>query len=127
MTDQSNSFSTYSLYIQISRKISINIGKLGKVDFPKGIYLYCGSARKNFDARIKRHLARNKKIRWHIDYLLESKYSKIIKIEKFELEKHTECSLVKYYVLSNTAEKFADGFGASDCKNGCRSHLLKLL
>ncbi len=127
MTIQSNSFSTYCLQIQISRKISINIGKLGKVDFPKGIYLYCGSARKNFDARINRHLARNKKIRWHIDYLLASKYSKIIKIEKFELGEHTECSLVKYYVLNNTAEKFADGFGASDCKNGCRSHLLKLL
>ncbi|MCX8055400.1 MAG: GIY-YIG nuclease family protein [Ignavibacteria bacterium] len=127
MTDQSDSFSTYCLYIQISRKISINIGKLGKVDFPKGIYLYCGSARKNFDARINRHLTRNKKIRWHIDYLLGNKYSKIIKIEKFKLEEHTECSLVKYYVLNNIAEKYVIGFGASDCQNGCRSHLLKLL
>lgn len=127
MTEQSNSFSTYCLHIQISRKISVNIGKLGKVDFPEGIYLYCGSARKNFDARINRHLATNKKIRWHIDYLLGSKYSKIVKIEKFELEEHTECSLVKYYALNNIAEKYATGFGASDCKNGCRSHLLKLL
>ncbi len=127
MTAQLNNFSTYCLHIQISRKVKIKIGKLGAIEFPKGIYLYCGSARSNFDARINRHLKRDKKIHWHIDYLLENKYSKIVKIEKFKLSENTECTLLKQYISNNLAEKFAIGFGASDCRNGCSTHLLRLL
>ena len=36
----------------------------------KGIYIYTGSAKKNIDSRIKRHLSNSKKLHWHIDYLL---------------------------------------------------------
>jgi Uri superfamily endonuclease len=49
----------------------IPIGKLGTFYFPAGFYIYVGSALNGLDARITRHLSKNKKKRWHIDYFLD--------------------------------------------------------
>ena len=49
--------------INIEKKTHITVGKLGKFVFSKGIYIYTGSAKKNINHRLKRHLTRNKKLR----------------------------------------------------------------
>ena len=83
---------SYQLHIHISDNIEIQIGKLGKFTFPRGHYIYTGSAKKNIDERIKRHQSNSpdKKLHWHIDYLLYDKKSKIIEVSKFDKE---ECIL----------------------------------
>ena len=54
--------------------------------------MYTGSAKKNIDKRIERHLSKKKNLHWHIDYLLNSDAVQIINIKKSRM---TECSLNK--------------------------------
>ena len=109
---------SYQLHINISDNIEIQIGKLGQFTFPKGHYIYTGSAKKNVDERIKRHKSNSpdKKLHWHIDHLLNDKNTKIIEINKFAEE---ECILNQKTI----GEIIITGFGSSDCKNKCKSHL----
>ena len=109
---------SYQLHIHISDNIEIQIGKLGKFNFPRGHYIYTGSAKKNIDERIKRHQSNSpdKKLHWHIDYLLNDKNAKITEVHKFEKE---ECILNQ----ETCGETIVPDFGSSDCKNKCKSHL----
>ncbi len=65
-------FITYQLTIHLKNKVTLTIGKLGTFEFPAGHYIYTGSAKKNIEARINRHLSQQKSLKWHIDYLLDS-------------------------------------------------------
>ena len=107
---------SYQLYIKLDKTIKLQIGKLGKFTFPKGDYIYTGSAKKNINTRIKRHLSKYKKNHWHIDYLLENKHVKILKFLKSTC---SECILNQ----STIGEIFIKGFGSSDCRQNCKSHL----
>ena len=107
---------TYQLYIKLDKTIKLQIGKLGKFTFPKGDYIYTGSAKKNINTRIKRHFSKNKKNHWHIDYLFENKH---VKISKFLKSTSSECILNQ----STIGETLIKGFGSSDCKQNCKSHL----
>ena len=106
----------YVLIIELNEDRSIQIGKIGKIFFKKGFYAYIGSALNGLEQRINRHCRQEKKICWHIDYLLH--YGKITKIFYKKNSKKEECSVVKkfevdFFSISN--------FGCSDCK--CSSHL----
>lgn len=109
---------SYQLYINVKNSVEIKIGKLGSFRFPKGNYIYTGSARKNIDSRITRHRNKStdKKLHWHIDFLLNNENAKITKVEK---SNDAECILNQ----ETNGDVIVDGFGSSDCKNGCRSHL----
>ena len=107
---------SYQLIINLSQNINIQIGKLGLFTFPKGTYVYAGSAKKNIDTRITRHLSEDKNLHWHIDYLLANEKTKIIKVIKSEL---SECDLSAHV----KGKIIVKGFGSSDCKENCKSHL----
>ena len=107
---------SYQLFINLSQNIEIQIGKLGLFTFPKGTYVYTGSAKRNLNQRITRHFLKDKNLYWHIDYLLANEQTKIIKVMKSELE---ECDL-NADIEGKTIVK---GFGSSDCKKNCKSHL----
>ncbi len=107
---------SYILLIKLDKNISINVGKLGKLEFFKGFYVYVGSALNGLKQRINRHLRKNKNIHWHIDYLLN--FAKISDIYYFENSVKDEC------IIANNFEKKLHNvkdFGSSDCK--CKSHL----
>ncbi|MFN6962095.1 MAG: GIY-YIG nuclease family protein [Rhodocyclaceae bacterium] len=107
---------TYQLLIEIAHPVRVRIGRLGTFDFPSGHYIYTGSARRNPEARIARHLRREKALRWHIDFLLAAPGVRILEVRRFA---ETECVI-------NQATPGAvpvPGFGASDCRAGCGSHL----
>ena len=113
---------SYILLIFVKKNFEEKIGKLGKVKFKKGFYAYVGSAfgrTVNLENRIARHLRKNKKKFWHIDYLLSSQNVKIKKVYVFPSRK-IECYLAKN--LLKFSEGFIKNFGSSDCK--CISHLL---
>jgi Uri superfamily endonuclease len=107
---------TYRLFIQVSRPISLEVGRLGRHSFPAGRYVYTGSAKRNLAARVRRHISNEKKLRWHIDYLLASRFAKIVHVDVSE---HPECEW-NHAVEGRVIVK---GFGASDCHACCGSHL----
>jgi Uri superfamily endonuclease len=111
-----NEAHTYQLAITLAQPTRVSVGRLGVFDFPAGHYCYTGSARRNLEARIARHLRRDKRLRWHIDYLLAMPGVQVTGVERYA---HAECELNRRTV----GEVLVPGFGASDCAAGCGSHL----
>jgi Uri superfamily endonuclease len=109
-------FRTYQLHIRLSQAVRLQIGRLGEFDFPAGVYVYTGSAKRNFEARIARHMRRDKTLRWHIDYLLAAMETRVTSVVRTERD---ECEMNQ----THPGVVLAPGFGASDCRKGCGSHL----
>lgn len=107
---------SYILVIELKTEKKINIGKLGKIYFKPGFYFYVGSALNGLEQRIDRHIRYEKKLHWHIDYLL--KYGEIKEVYYKEGTSKDECK-----ISQNLAQVFPSiqDFGCSDCK--CSSHL----
>jgi Uri superfamily endonuclease len=110
----------YQLLIHLPKNVSIVIGKKGRFRFPKGYYIYTGSARNGLEKRIERHLKKNKKHFWHIDYLLD--YASIRKIFLFVNSKFDECGLNFKTLKKPSAKITMPKFGSSDCD--CPAHLI---
>jgi len=111
---------TYQLLIEVAGPLRVRIGRLGTFDFPAGIYIYTGSALRNFEARVKRHLSTAKKMHWHIDYLLAAPGVRVLEVHRHG---DAECCVNQRV----GGEITVPGFGASDCRSGCGSHLRRLL
>ncbi len=111
----------YVLIIKVNSDINVKIGSLGKIKFERGIYAYVGSAQNNIEKRISRHLLKHKKRFWHIDYLLDNKFTEIINSFYKEVSKDEECAAANE--LAKT-EITIPKFGSSDCE--CKSHLFKI-
>ena len=108
----------YVLIVKINKTISVNIGALGLLAFPEGLYAYVGSAQNNLELRVKRHQSKEKRLFWHIDYLLNNEAAKVIGVYYAQGDKAKECKIAR--LLKENAEPIA-GFGCSDCH--CESHL----
>ena len=108
----------YCLLINCRKTQSIRIGRLGVIHFPKGFYLYIGSALNGIEKRVSRHLKKRKNKFWHIDYFLSSRNVNIDYVYSLESNKKMECNIAEKV---GTVAKSLMGFGSSDCK--CRSHL----
>jgi Uri superfamily endonuclease len=107
---------SYVILIKLPKAQTITIGSLPDVYFPRGYYAYVGSALCGVKARLSRHLGRNKKRHWHIDYLLPK--ASITDIIIGESEDRIECAMAR--ALSSQFDSIP-GFGSSDCH--CPSHL----
>jgi len=112
----------YHLVIRLRQAVELNIGRLGRFRFPAGWYVYTGSARSGLDARISRHLARHKRLHWHVDYLLAAPGVRIAEIRKFDGYAE-ECQLNQAVGRLPGARALVKGFGSSDCRAGCPAHL----
>ena len=115
----------YVLIFELKKCGSYNIGKLGILDFPAGYYCYIGSALNSLEARIERHLRQEKKLHWHIDYLLKEAavvsvvYTEINKGLRVRQTLREECRLARHFLSYFDHIK---SFGSSDCR--CPSHLV---
>jgi Uri superfamily endonuclease len=108
----------YILAVPLPRRSLMKIGALGFIDFKKGFYVYTGSAMGGLEQRIARHLRKNKKLHWHIDYLLAKAEIKKVLVKESNM-KTEECSTARKLKDGGGAPVY--GFGCSDCK--CKSHL----
>lgn len=90
-----------------------------------GCYVYVGSAKGvgGLKARVSRHLKSEKKIRWHIDYLTTGVTKPVCVI--YAEDRAKECVLVPR-LESLGFEHPLQGFGSSDCRERCTSHILYL-
>ena len=98
----------------------LDIGHLHNMHkYRKGYYVYIGSAMNSLVPRLNRHLSDEKKMHWHIDYLLKSPDCHIRDILFNISEERIECDLAES--ISKDGEEIP-GFGCSDCS--CSSHLI---
>jgi len=137
---------TYALIIFLPRAKTIRVGALGMFKFPRGYYIYVGSALSGLSARIARYLAnarrldsrsgilrnlrgerlrqrrRDKKRFWHIDYLLE--HARVVDVWTRASAARLECRWARAALALPNAQVIAPRFGASDCD--CAAHLVHL-
>jgi len=117
---------TYILVIKFYNNACLRIGKR-KIFFKKGYYFYIGSAMGSYGSttllnRVKRHLKLpdQKRIHWHIDYLLKDESAIIIKIYLIPSKYKLECIFAQE--LIDFSDSYVENFGNSDCN--CKSHLI---
>jgi len=117
---------TYTIIVENRYDGYMAFGRLGKTKLRTGTYLYTGSAMgsgsTSLEQRLRRHGARNKTIRWHIDYLTSRRDCRVVGAVYVVSDRRFECqanlSLAKELKLPTPLPKI----GASDCK--CSGHLL---
>ncbi len=109
----------YILLLRLANGGEIAIGRLGVTLFRRGEYAYVGSAMGGLDTRIARHLRTEKKLHWHIDYLLSR--APVADVLEFESSARIECELSAALAGSDASTVPVRSFGSSDC--GCPSHL----
>ena len=112
---------TYALVLVLTHSRMIRVGKLGRFLFPAGYYVYIGSAfgPGGLASRIHRHLKKDKRLHWHIDYLRKQAVVEEVWISRG----HTKSEHVWARFLENhsAASIPVKGFGCSDCT--CSTHL----
>jgi Uri superfamily endonuclease len=111
----------YVLIICLTDNVCVTVGSLGEVDLQKGAYVYVGSAQTNLQQRVKRHLRKNKRLFWHIDYFLNNDAAEVVKVLFMEADKKSECATAQEI---GTRGVPVAGFGCSDCR--CISHLFRI-
>jgi Uri superfamily endonuclease len=110
----------YQLILRLERPEIIVVGALGTYTFSPGTYIYTGRASRYLSKRIERHLQAEKRLRWHIDYLL--KQAQIEGIRVYPDKAEQECSINNDTARSLRGIFPVPGFGSSDCR--CISHLV---
>ncbi len=110
----------YLLFLRVGALRLLGIGSLGELEFPAGWYVYVGSAMRNLEARVARHMKTKKKLRWHIDYLREASDSCEALLLPSTHKKECEIARILAAVLTPRPR----GFGSSDCR--CPTHLFRL-
>ncbi len=114
---------SYTILFELPKPIRIKVGSLGIVSFPSGFYAYTGSAfgSGGLRARILRHLRKEKRLKWHIDYILP--FSRIRAVFFVVSDEKMECSINRE--ILKHAKVVRRSLGSSDCRT-CPSHLLWL-
>jgi len=128
---------TYALVMALRSEAAIAVGRLGwrgkesegnEINFPAGYYVYFGSARSGLYARVGRHLKRDKRLHWHIDYLVQ--FAEVVEVwyaleehgEWAERKENMECLWCQVALGMPQGQILVPGFGSSDCR--CPAHLV---
>ena len=109
---------SYLLLLELKRDRRIEIGRLGRLSFGKGWYVYVGSAMQGLAARLARHLRHRKRFHWHIDYLRQAA-DRVLALP-IRSSRREECDLARD--IASLLAPGPLGFGCSDC--ACPTHLL---
>ena len=110
---------TYILIIKLDQDHLIHVGRLGVLPFRAGYYLYVGSALNGLRGRLARHLRLEKRLHWHIDYLLQ--HTQVVEVWHHLGPERYECAWARSLAQMPAIQPFEGPFGASDCS--CHTHL----
>jgi Uri superfamily endonuclease len=127
---------SYILFLELKSSRQITIGRFGNFHFPAGAYLYTGSANGpgGIERRVRRHLSKDKPLHWHIDYLrhecdvigilvcYQPVGSGISEPDRLPYECFWSQSMASQPGIVIPAP----GFGCSDCRSGCKAHLISV-
>ncbi len=139
----------YLLRIQVTEPLSVVFGRFRKgvvIPIPAGEYIYVGSALGGLGRRLLRHATRSdgsahpvrpalidhfgltpppaKRLRWHVDYLLEQPEASLTHVIAIHTARRIESSLAEWLMHHPDTWIPASGLGASDDKG--HTHLLGL-
>lgn len=118
----------YTLIVFLSKETRLKVGEMGTRRLPAGYYAYTGSAMgtgaSSLNRRVTRHLRKRKKKFWHIDFLLTHENATVTAMMTAQTDKKAECEMNRYIREELGAKIPVVGFGASDCRENCESHLL---
>lgn len=114
----------YVLMILLKSRAKLKPGRLDEALLDEGIYAYVGSALApaSLPRRVARHITKEKKLKWHIDYLLTSPEASVEAVVAAEAHRRVECTIVSRLMRGGFKQAIAK-FGSSDCS--CPTHLLK--
>jgi Uri superfamily endonuclease/HEAT repeat protein len=118
---------TYALLLTANAPVALDMPRLGKVTLAAGQYAYVGSAHGpgGLRARVGRHLRAEKSPHWHIDYLTAALPVEHVVAVVFDSAR-LECVWAKRLLALTGASAPVPGFGSSDCRSGCPTHLVRL-
>jgi Uri superfamily endonuclease len=111
----------YQLWLRVTGRLTVSVGRLGQLVFAAGTYVYTGRASRGLRARVARHARGADRLHWHIDYLLADRMAKLERVLLASTDPHEECAINQ--LMGRTGVAAARGFGASDCRAGCPAHL----
>jgi Uri superfamily endonuclease len=118
----------YTLIVLLESPCRIAVSGHGWLWLRKGYYTYTGSAigkgSVSLRHRVDRHLRRKKAKHWHIDHLLACPKAKVTGVVACASTVNRECRINKVMQNIRGATVPIKGFGASDCKQNCKSHLV---
>ncbi len=114
---------TYVLALRLEAERVLTVGRLGTFAFAPGLYLYVGSAwgPGGLRARLARHWRGPQRLRWHVDYV---RHVAPVAWAAWVAGERLECRWSQALAASPALSVPVLGFGASDCRRGCRAHLL---
>jgi Uri superfamily endonuclease len=115
----SRSPGAYLLLLRLDLPASLTVGRLGRIAFPAGWYIYVGSALGGLGARLRRHAKIDKRHHWHVDYLRAR--SRLAAVAVRPGPERVECRIAGTIAALPGAHAPAPRFGASDCR--CVAHL----
>ena len=113
----------YVIFMELAETLELRATSLGSAILAPGRYAYCGSAYGpgGLRARLRRHLRREKALRWHIDHLTAA--GRIFALGL--APGGQECALFEDLSRRPDVEVPLAGFGSSDCAS-CPAHLLRI-
>ena len=112
---------SYALALRLRHAQVLAVGRLGRLDFRAGVWLYVGSARGpgGLRARVGRHWLGPARSRWHIDYLRRAAAPLGAAVRQADAS--LECRWAARLADAPHWTSGPEGFGASDCR--CPTHL----
>jgi len=113
---------SYVLVMRLEDHVSLRIGRLGTFGLSPGNYLYFGSALSGVEHRVLRHLRRNKKRHWHIDFF--TRIATVAGVWWTDDGQRSECRWASAVTDVPGAVAPVPRFGSSDCS--CNSHLAQV-
>jgi len=120
----------YTIVILLNAPTCIQMSKKGQVKLDKGYYAYTGSAlghgAVSLRRRVARHFKKTKRKHWHIDNLLAVETASIRAVVAAPSIENRECKITDLIKNIDGTTIPIIGFGASDCKHNCKSHLVQL-
>jgi Uri superfamily endonuclease len=114
----------YVIVAYAAQPFSLEMKKFGLLELQAGYYLYCGSAHGpgGLRSRVSRHLEGETKKFWHYDYLKGYLLPECVWWQVNPV--NFECETAQFLAGMTAANCVVKGFGASDCRRGCLSHLI---
>jgi len=115
---------TYALFFRLEERLTLEAGRFGRVTLPAGWLVYVGSALGpgGLRSRLRRHLAQDKRVHWHIDAL-----TRVHRPDDWLAQaagRRHECDWAGLLAGHPRASIPVPGFGSSDCRRGCPAHLI---
>ena len=115
---------TYALFLVLDEGLTIKVGSLGEHRFPRGAYVYAGSAEGGLGPRLLRHARDQKNVHWHVDHLTIREECQVVGAVTFPPGTLGECDIVESLGRLQWVEVAPPGFGATDHR--CPGHLVRL-